>query len=219
MSPGRTAAAWTLLTESRQRRCRCLRTGRRRALPDRPDPIRQRDIAFERLDGRKQRRLDHQQFWRGVAQDVAELDAAQRRVERHSHRPHPGAAEINLQEFRPVRTHQSDAVAWAKSGLQSGERPMQPRSRPSRRRSIVSLRRRRECDHHIARPDASGWSRGPDRPAGNVRPHATRSARPALARPRCDHLLAHAPPGLLPSGSTSSFAKSDLGRRSLWPAR
>ena len=67
-------------------------------------------------------RLDHQQFWRGVAQDVAELDAAQRGVDRHGHGAHPGAAEIDFQKFRPVRAHQRDAVAGLNAGAHQAGR-------------------------------------------------------------------------------------------------
>jgi hypothetical protein len=53
---------------------------------------------------------------------VAELNAAQRGVDRHGHRAHPGAAEIDFQELRPVRAHQSDAVAGLNSGVHQAGR-------------------------------------------------------------------------------------------------
>jgi hypothetical protein len=91
-------------------------------IADCPDKIRRGDIAFQRFDGRHEARLDHQQFRRGVAQDVAELDAAQRGVDRHRHGAHPGAAEIDFQKFRPVRAHQRDTVAGLNPGAQQAAR-------------------------------------------------------------------------------------------------
>ena len=210
MSSGRTGAGDDPLAECRQRRDRS-RYGRRHgAFPDRPDKIRRRDVAFQRFDRRHEARLDHQQFRRGVAQDVAELDAAQRGVDRHGHGAHPGAAEIDFQKFRPVRAHQRDAVAGLNSGAASGGPRMRRRSQPSRHSSIVFRRRRTACGRDIARPAASEWSREPGPPAGSAQPPATRSARPAAAWPRCYHLPAHASPGVSPGWSAIDRT---------WPAR
>jgi len=48
---------------------------------------------------------------------VAELDAAQRRVDRHGHGAYPGAAKIDLEEFRTVRTHQRNPIARLDPGV------------------------------------------------------------------------------------------------------
>ena len=110
------------LAERGQWRDRSRYGWRHGAFSDRPDEIRRRDVAFQRFDGRHKAELDHQQFRRGVAQDVAELDAAQRGVDRHGHGAHPGAAEIDFQKFRPVRAHQRDAVAGLNSSAHQAGR-------------------------------------------------------------------------------------------------
>ena len=70
--------------------------------------------ALDRVD---ELSLDDKERGTRVAEDVGELEAAQRGIDRDRDGTKPRAAEIDLQELRTVRTHQRNPIARPDPGI------------------------------------------------------------------------------------------------------
>ena len=100
--------------------------GKRRARPAIPDrsasPISQTarsdagTASSELTSASANSACNDQQLRLRVRQDMRELRTARRGVDRHRDRADPAAAEIDLQQFRPVAAHHRDVVAALDAG-------------------------------------------------------------------------------------------------------
>ena len=97
-----------------QRRVRLADGGQRRpgrGLADQPDPLQRQRQDVKAAEAIGKRTLDGEQPGAGVGEHVGQLRALRGHVQRHRHRPHPGAAEIEWHELRPVAAHEGHPVA------------------------------------------------------------------------------------------------------------
>ena len=86
---------------------------RRRIAVQQPDLAQGQAVAIHRRQPAAGSRIRHQQHAGAVLQDVTQLHAARRGIDRHRHRAQPAAAQHHRQELDPVARHQRHAVAPA----------------------------------------------------------------------------------------------------------
>ena len=179
MSPGRTsatAAGLARLREGLERQAAVVPAG---VLIEHPEALELGGHALEHLEVLEEARLGDEDARSGVGEDVLELGAARRRVERHEDRAEPGAREPRVHDLEPVLRHDRDAVAVAHAALgEARRRGARPRRASRRTSAVVSPTRRNvllaEC--------AAAWRSSS---AGSVRsPGGRRSIRDKLAAAR-----------------------------------
>lgn len=114
----------TLFRRGGRRLHRCGQRPGIRAVVQQPDADQGLGPTFQRRQGRTACGVRHNQRAAAVGQDVLQLHAPRRGVDRHHHGAQPAAAQHHRQEFNAVPGHQADAVATPDPGRRQARRPL-----------------------------------------------------------------------------------------------